>query len=882
MNKPIEQPEAPRDPIPDDDQPVGLSAMDAFLPRADGAPKVVGIGAAGGGVEAVRGFFDAMPNQSGMAFVILLALPSHHAGFVGDALRQVTAMPVCQLDGATRLQPNHIYLADPLGSFEYEDGTLALVKGGRRDAGRPVDGLFRTLATALRGNAIGIVMSGLGGDGAQGIRRIREMGGMTFAQSLQDAEFEDMPRHAIATGDVDIVLPVAELPQKLLELAAVETRGEVAMHVADMQAQRHLVDDATLEKALQDIFAILRARTSHDFRRYKRATILRRLERRMQINGIVEVAAYREFLQQHPEETQPLLEDMLVVSTQFFRDPDAFQALRETVMPALFSRDRNGDEPVRVWTVGVATGEEAYSVAMLLDESSGRSRRQSAFQIFATDIDERAISVARSGLYPEVAVADVEPALVAQYFGREPGAYRVKKRLRERILFALHNVLRDPPFARLDLLCCRNVLNYLNRDAQVAALRAFHFSLREGGFLFLGAGETPDAAPELFTVVDKRNRIYRAAAQPPAEAGARERFASPATRPGTARNGTYAEVHQRLLERLSPPSALINRESEIVHLSDRAGRFLRYAGGEPSHNIISAVRPELQLELRMAIFQALQGNQSVESRTVRIVRDGRPYYVKMIARPAHDAEAGAGFVLVLFDEFEDTMARSGAEEGNGKDPVVMQLERALERSRDELRATIEQYEAFSEELTASNEELQATNEELRAAVDELEVNREELKSVNEELLTVNAELKRKVDDTTAVKDDLQNLMTSNDIGTVFVDCELCIKRTTPRATEVFNILPSDFGRPLFDIKHSLEYPGLEHEVREVLRTLRMTEHEVRGNNGRWYVVRILPYRTTENHIAGVILNFIDVTRRHEAEQEVLTLREGGRDENAPA
>lgn len=846
---------------------------------------VVGLGASAGGTEALLSFFQQMPADNGMAFVVVLHLAPEQSSHLVSILQGATSMPVRQVTGPTPIEKNHVYVIAPSMGLQMVDGYLRVTHEPRRTGPAvAIDLFFRTLAEAHRERATSIVLSGVGSDGSLGVARVKELGGVTFAQSPDDAKFDGMPNSAIATGKVDIVLPVAEIPQRLLELrdnARVIHLGAAEREDHQEAGEAPLPHRPDSERALQEIMVMLRTRTSHDFRRYKRATVLRRLERRLQVNGIQDLPAYREFLQLHPEETQPLLEDMLISVTHFFRDTEAYEALQREVMPALFAGRGDDSERVRVWTAGAATGEEAYSVAMLLEEAAAAGGGQIPYQLFATDIDERAIAMARAGVYPDTIVTDVSAERLRQFFTKEQSAFRIKKKLREHILFALHNVLSDPPFSRLDMICCRNLMIYLDRDAQAEVLRTFHFSLRPGGYLFLGSSESADIAGKLFTVVDKKHRIYRASmAARVGGATATHTADMPGPRPVATivqpvgrQKFSFGELHQRLLEQFAPPSVLVSRESEIVHLSDRAGRFLHYAGGEPSHNVISVVHPDLRLELRTTIFQALQGNASVESRRVRLTRDGRRYYVKMTARPVHDIDAGVDFVLVLFDEVEDTMGETGADREARKDPVVQQLERELQRTREQLQATIEQSETSTEELTASNEELQAINEELRSATEELETSKEELQSINEELVTVNAELKAKVDETAKINDDLQNLITANDIGTILVDRAMRIKRFTPRAADVFSIIPTDVGRSLFDITHRLEYDDLAADTAEAFGSLRVIEREVRSNHGHWYIARFMPYRTTEDRIDGAVLTFIDITARREAEER---LHEGER------
>jgi two-component system CheB/CheR fusion protein len=841
---------------------------------------IVGIGASAGGLNALREFFEALPAHTSMAFVVVVHLAPDHESNLASLLQKVTEMPVLEVTSATPIQPDHVYLIAPSLELTMVDDYLRVAPKRAEEGTRAAIDLFlRTLAEVHRERAVGIVLSGAGSDGSIGLSRVKEMGGITLAQDPVEAEYDSMPRSAMATGMIDFVLTAAEMPQRLMDIWL--TTKQIRLPAAGDDERDEDGTDESAERALREIMVILRTRTGHDFRHYKRATVLRRIERRLQVNGITDLQAYRDHLHLHQEETQALLQDMLISVTNFFRDKEAFDMLERDVLPQIFD-GRGEQERIRVWSVGCATGEEAYSLAMLLQERSLKVPERVSFQVFATDIDERAISFARTGLYPDSILADVTPARVRQFFTKDAAHYRIKKELREHMLFAHHNVLSDPPFSRLDLICCRNLLIYLDREAQIEILKMFHFALRPGGVLFLGSSESADSVSSMFSVIDKRNRIYRAnmavrgdTPMPVAISGTTSSRPVVATvQPPGRRRLSFGDLHQRLVEQYAPPSVLVSRESEIVHLSDRAGRFLQYSGGEPSHNIVAAVRPELRLELRTAIYQALHTNRSVEARRVRIERDSRSYFVNMTARPVHDPEANADFVLVLFDEVEDSMG--GAETVSAdaqKDPIISQLERELQRTKDQLQSTIEQSETSTEELKASNEELQAINEELRSATEELETSKEELQSINEELTTVNAELKSKVEETGKINDDLQNLIAANDIGTIFVDRNICIKRYTPRATDVFSIIPSDIGRSLLDITHRLEYDKLADDAAEAFDSLRLIERELKSNDGRWYLARFVPYRTTEDRIDGAVLSFIDITGRRQAEDR---LREGER------
>ena len=847
---------------------------------------VVGLGASAGGLPALLRFFEQLPNDTGMAFVVVMHLSPDHESNAASILQKATKMRVSKVTEPRPVERNNVYVISPRMQLSMNDSYLRVID---QPPDRPrhiaVDIFLRTLADAHREYGVGIILSGSGSDGAIGLERVKEQGGVTFAQSPSDAEYDSMPRSAIATGAVDFVLPVVEMPQKLVDLWENIKRIQLPLDddsEAPALGQTPSGDlEVNIETPLRDILTVLRTRTGHDFKQYKRATVLRRIERRLQVNRISDLDAYAKHLHDHPEETRPLLDDMLIGVTNFFRDREAFEALERDVLPVLLDLPRGEDNCIRAWSAGTSSGEEAYSLAILLADQIAEHHAPVQYQVFATDIDEQGIHTGRTGLYREAIVTDISPMRLRQHFMKEDSAYRIRKEIRERVLFASHNLLRDPPFSRLQLVVCRNLLIYLDRNVQADILRMFHFALVPGGYLFLGSSESADLCSDLFVAVDKRNRIYRARAVsnssrpiPEMQIGnpilPSRMIASPGFREQGNGRASFAETHRRVLEQYSPPSVLVNEQAEIVHMSDRAGRFLRYVGGEPSRNLLSLVQPELRLELRTALFQATQNDISVEARRVQLTRDERTYYVNIVARPFHDGDAS--FVLILFDEVEETMGTEGkAPRDEDTDLVLSQLENELQRTKDQLQTTIEQSETSTEELKASNEELQAINEELRSTTEELETSKEELQSINEELITVNQELKSKVEETDKVNDDLQNLIASSDIATVFVDRALRIKWYTPKASSIFSIIASDTGRPILDITNRLVYPEMAADADEAFTHLRTIEREVRSVDGSWYIARALPYRTTEDRIDGAVLTFIDISQRREAEAR---LREG--------
>jgi two-component system, chemotaxis family, CheB/CheR fusion protein len=847
---------------------------------------VVGIGASAGGIQALLRLFENMPSNADMAFVIVLHLSPEHESVVDQVLQRATKMRVTQVTMPIRIERNCIYLISPSNNLSMQDGQL-LVTHADRPRGRPItiDLFFRSLAEAHRERAISVVLSGSGSDGAVGIGRIKECGGITIAQSPEDAEYEDMPRNAIATGLVDITLPLADIPQKLVELwtnmRAIDVPQADQEHpVATAVTDGNVTSPA--EGALQGILTILNTRTGHDFHHYKRATVLRRIERRMQVNALPSLPLYQQFLDAHPEETAPLLKDMLIGVTNFFRDREAFEALERAVIPKIVTERKSTDEAVRVWVTGCSTGEEVYSLAMLLSERLPEENDPPAIHLFATDIDQHAIEVARAGSYPESILTDVPPARLDRFFTLARGRYVINKSVREKVLFAPHNLLRDPPFSQVDLVSCRNLLIYLDRAIQRQIFQTFHFALKPGGFLFLGSSESAEVAADLFTAFDKKNRIYQAkvlTSRPRVTTVPLSRFAPGPTylsgvRQPVAKQPRLAtgDLHRRAIEDSASPSVIVDRDAEIVHMSGQVGRFFHYVSGEPSHNLLTLIHPGLRLELRTALFQASKKGIDVTSRAVRFSRGETSVHVSIAVHPYHDQETGADIILISFDELDEATMHGGTGEDAPlmHDSVTTQLEAELHLAKENLQASIEQSNVSTEELKASNEELQAIVEELRSASEELETSKEELHSVNEELVTVNIELQTKVEETAKANDDLENLIASTNIATIFLDRAMRIKRYTAPAVGLFNLIKSDVGRPLLDLTHHLNYPELANDAATAFGSLNLIEREIETDDGHWFLVRLLPYRTADDHIDGAVLTLIDVTSRRQAQVEART------------
>ncbi len=863
--------------------PVNGSAKKSPLPGnavENGHDKltVVGIGASAGGIDALKQFFTKTPADSGMAFVVIMHLSEEHESSLALILQVSTKMPVTQVIEMERVEPNHVYVIPPGKGLALLEGHIKLTEPTHVRGQRvPIDMFFRTLADAYGKNGIAVVLSGTGSDGSLGLGRIKENGGFAIVQDPAEAEYDGMPQSAINTGCVDLILPVAEIPGRLTRLGknGIEIIAP-SEKVVSVSAVKGKVPDP-----LQEILAIVRVRTGHDFSNYKHATVLRRIARRLQLHEIKDMTGYLAYVRKNLDEANALQRDLLITVTNFFRDKDAWEVLEREIVPKLFAGKISTDT-VRVWSVGCATGDEAYSLAILLDEYAQRTTNAPKIQVFASDINEEAVTKARECFYDETIVGDVSPDRLRRYFVNEGYSYRVRKEIRGTVLFSPHNILRDPPFSKLDLITCRNLLIYFSRETQDKVFEIFNFALKRDGFLFLGASESAESSTDLFAVENKKYRIYKAKpishfqplpAMPESGRWSIRLPHLPIERadPTTA---SYGDMHMQMVEQFAPPSVLVDDSYEIVHISEHAGRFLRVAGGEPSRNLLKLVKPELKLDLQSALFEAKKDGFIGKSRNVRIKSEppaiaggsDTETFVNITVRLIRSSSAD-GFYLVIFDESKSIAApdKKGQQPQtisgrDAMDSVVNQLEKELQINRERLRATDEQNETSQEELKASNEELQAINEELRSASEELETSKEELQSLNEELTTLNHELKDKVDETLSVNSDLKNIIQSTDIGTIFLDRALKLKRYTPLVTDLFNIIPSDIGRPLDHLTHKLDFDHLTDDAANVLKTLHMQEREVRGGgDDSRYLVRLAPYRTIDDKIDGVVLSFQDIT-----------------------
>jgi two-component system, chemotaxis family, CheB/CheR fusion protein len=842
---------------------------------------VVGIGASAGGLKALQEFFEALPADTGMAYVVITHLHPEHESHLAEVLQRYTYMPVQQVTGLVRVERDHVYVIPPNRRLVMEDSQIDTAEFKEpRGQRAPVDYFFRSLARG-HPNAVGIILSGGGTDGAVGVKAIKEEGGLLMVQHPEEAEYDSMPNAAIATGLADVVLPVKKLAQKLVEFTRFRP---------PLPSDADGLDEGQLE-LVRRIIAHVHTRTGHDFSQYKRSTLLRRIQRRMQIYGVSTLELYLDTLRQNASEATALFNDILIGVTSFFRDRESWEKLATQVIPKILQRRRSA-ESVRAWTIGCSTGEEAYGLAILLFEAFDKLELRPQVQIFASDLDENSIRTAREGLYPTAIEADVSSERLARFFTQEGDHYRVGREIRDAVLFTHHSVLRDSPFSRLDLITCRNLLIYLERDLQNTVFDIFHYSLKPGGYLFLGNSESIESAHELFQTVDKTNRIYRTKPwnreQPhiptlPLAVGTplyTELYSQPhAPRlHSTLELPRLADDHVKSLESHAPPSVLINEKYTILHVSDTAGRYLVQPSGPITTDVLRLVRPELQLELRTALVRAFERDQAILTPPIPVQFNGHPHRVILSIQPRRQAKGKnqklekQALVFFLEDEQEErTTPTVQAQDETSKNALVRQLENEVRRLREQLQASIEEYESSTEELKASNEELQSMNEEYRSATEELETSKEELQSVNEELQTVNNELQSKLDEISRSHSDLENLMSATDIATLFLDRELRIRHYTPGMRDLFNIMPGDRGRPIKHLTHSLRYTQFFEDVEAVLRTLVPIEREVQGEEGGWFLLRMRPYRTVDDRIEGVIFTFVEITRLKAAEEQLVEL-----------
>ena len=857
---------------------------------------LVGIGASAGGLAAFAAFFSGMPTvgDPGMAFILVQHLAPDHGSLLTELVQRTTRMKVVEVEDGMAVHMNCVYIIPPNRDMAFMNGALHLMEpAAARGYRLPIDYLFRSLALDQHERAIGIVLSGTGSDGTLGVRAIKDGGGMVMAQNMASCEFDSMPRSAIATGFVDYELPPAEMPAQLIAYTSHAFGNPPRPMVAVLPKS---------ESALKKIFILLRAQTGHDFSQYKPTTIYRRIERRMAVHQVETLDSYVQYLQQTPAEVEALFRDMLIGVTNFFRDPDAFAALEEQVIPKLFTGKPTGGV-VRAWTTGCSTGEEAYSIAILLQERLEALKQNYRIQVFATDIDSRAIAIARAGIYPASIAEDITPERLARFFTLEPGgnAYRVHKGIRDMLVFSEQDLIKDPPFSKLDLISCRNLLIYLGADLQKKLISLFHYALCPGGMLFLGTSETVGEFADLFATLERKSKLYQRKEDfQGAQRAALGRFLSPPTQkeanPPLVTGGTALAAklslreltEQTLLQQVDKVAALVNAHGDVLFLHGRSGMYLEPTPGEAGiSNILKMAREGLRRDLTTSLHKTASSKERINVTGLRVKTNGHHTLVNLSVCPVAQASPGAleaPLYLVILEQASTTAAPTGAsvtkalvaaDQGHSRDAnaQIAELNEELQAKEEYLHAANEELETANEELKSSNEEMQSVNEELQSSNEELETSKEELQSINEELSTVNAELQTKVGDLSRANNDMNNLLAGTGIATIFVDHNLRIMRFTPTAMQIINLILSDVGRPVGHIVSNLVgYSALVSDAQAVLNTLIPKEVDVQTTEGKFFTMRILPYRTLDNVIEGAVITFVDIT-------EVMRSREALRKAN---
>jgi two-component system CheB/CheR fusion protein len=842
----------------------------AKSPIKEGSFRIVGIGASAGGLEALEQFFSNMPSDKGIAFVIVQHLdPTGHSS-MPQILSRFTKMPVRVAEDGMRVEPNSIYLLPPNRSMGIEEGTLYLREPTRPPGLRlPIDFFFRSLAQEMGPDAICVILSGTGTDGTLGLQAIKAELGTVFVQDPESAKYDGMPRSALDTGLVDFILKPAEMPEKLVQFVEHSVVNGAKFGVTTEEA----------EEPLKQIFAILRTRTGHDFSRYKQTTIRRRLQRRMSVNQINDVIDYAHFLREEEDEVKALLKDLLISVTNFFRDPEAFEALKKQMKELIKSKSQGSE--MRIWVAGCATGEEAYSVAIIIQECLEELEKHLQIQMYGTDIDIDALHVSRTGKYPGNIAADVTPDRLRRFFIEENDAYRVKKEIRENIVFAPQNFIKDPPFSRMDLICCRNLLIYLEADVQKRLLPLLHYALKPGGILFLGPSETTGESADLFTLVNRKWKIYqRRETLVPTERlhfpaafapGARVQVGETVQKVAESR---IPEITEKIfLDSYAPTFAVIDEKYRLVYVRGHTGRYLEIASGQPTWTILEMAREGLRTELTSAIYRAISEKCKIVHEGVRIKTNGGYQTVNLTVTPLNEPGVPPGLLMVIFQEVGSILERAETKPIAKSRKRVVELEDELRLTKENLQTTIEELEATNEELKSANEELQSNNEEMQSTNEELDTSREELQSLNEELTTLNAELQDKNDLLSKANDDLKNFLNRTDIAIIFLDDELKIRSYTPATSDVFNIRDIDVGRPLGEITSRLAKEDVVSDAQEVLRTLRSNEIEVQRKDGCWYKMRVLPYLTAQNVINGLVMSFLDIDEQKKGAEELIRVNQ---------
>ncbi len=824
---------------------------------------IVAIGASAGGLEALEQFLHHMPEHMGMAFVVVQHLDPTRKGVLAELLQRNTTMSVSQVKDRTKVRPDCVYVIPPDKDMSIADGVLHLCAPAEaRGLRLPVDFFLRSLADDSRDLAVGVILSGMGSDGTLGLAAIKESAGVAFVQEPASAKFDGMPRSAIEAGLADFVLTPEELPGKIAAY----------FHHKPLITDTGPEADTKGQTGVEKILHLLRAHTGHDFCLYKKTSVSRRIERRMGIHRIGKMADYVAYLRENPHELELLFKELLIGVTSFFRDPAAWEQLKNEVLPALLA-GRPPTQTLRAWVPACATGEEAYSLGILYKELHEELKlpKTSALQIFATDLDRDAIARARQARYPANIAADVSPERLSRFFVKTEHGYQVSKEIREMVIFAPQNLVMDPPFSKLDILSCRNLLIYLTPDLQKRLMPVFHFALNPRGILFLGSAETAGNFANLFSPLKGKSQLYQRLAAPHVAQPTAFPVPFSPDRPGASERRAPAEpaasienmAAHFLLARYTPAAVLVNDKGDIFYISGRTGKYLEPAAGKANLNIFAMAREGLRLQLTTAFRKAVREKRAITLNNLKIGTNGGTQIVNVTVEAISEPEALRGMVMIVFTDVaavkEDKPGKAGTSPSENARTARLRLE--LEQTRQELQTFREEMQTSQEELQSSNEEYQSTNEELTTS-------KEEMQSLNEELQTVNQELQTKVEDLTRANNDVKNLLDSTDIAVVFLDQDLRVGRFTAPATSIINLIPADAGRPITDITTDLRYPELAADAREVMRTLAFSEKAVATSNGRWFLVRIMPYRTLDNRINGVVVTFADITGAKAIEAEL--------------
>jgi two-component system CheB/CheR fusion protein len=852
---------------PSDEQPVETPHEEpepAEHRERAGCP-IVGVGASAGGLEALQGLFDHVPGKPPMAFVVVQHRATDRTSVLRSLLEKHTKFRVRDIEEGMQVCPGTVYLAPPDKDVALMNGALLLIEPPAAPGLRlPIDSFLRSLAQEEAERGIAIILSGTGSDGTLGVKEVKGAGGMIMVQKEEQAKYDSMPRSAIDTGLVDFILPVEQMGEQLAQYLA---HPFLALHKTPAMGKN-------IEDQLQKIFLLIRHETGHDFSHYKRSTILRRVSRRLAVHQIDTLENYLKLLSTNPEEVTVLARELLITVTSFFRDHNAFAAVQEHVIRPLVEA-KPADRAIRVWVAGCATGEEAYSIAMMLVEEMAKAERHHPVQIFSTDLDDGSIEVARRGAYPKSIVADVSPDRLKRFFIEENNHYKIKTNIREMIVFAKHNLTKDAPFSKLDLVCCRNVLIYMDSTLQKRLLPMFHYTLNPGGYLFLGESESIGTFADLFGPVDAKHKIFKrkpvqtdyepeGEAAPYLPAGEGKSRRQPAVKSAL----DVTKIAERVILRdYSLPCVVVDEEFNIVYFNGDTSRYLIQPGGRPSTNIIQMARPEIHYKLGLLLKRVAHEKRMTVEKDIQLRVNDHYVDVDIMARPIIEPGVGANLMLVVFKS-KPKERKIGEEAGvpveipeQEKDARIRELEQELQSTKEYLQTTIEELETSNEELKSANEELQSTNEELQSTNEELDTSREELQSTNEELRTVNSEHQQKIDELSKAYDDLTYLLGATEVATLFLDHDLRIRRFTPAARRLFRLIERDVGRRLDDITTCLHYEGLLADIRGVLETLARVEKEVPAENDQWYLMKIVPYRTAENVIEGVVVTFLDIAEQ---------------------